>query len=115
MLVGTLLLDQNDNYLIEGRLPRRPFFDKAFLKALTTQQQLTEKGKELMPLSIRNVASRMGEPGLLVGIKEISDRAHLLIVTRSAEAGIGSKFRFDNFTLQVKTDKIELWVRKYCP
>lgn len=113
MKVGTLLLDQNDNYLVKGELPKRPSFDKAFLKALCTQQTLTRKGIELLPPSIIAVRSFYDNEGLLIGIKEISEHAHLLIIVRSSEAGEGKKFRFDNFKKYISTNEVELWVRQY--
>lgn len=113
MKVGTLLLDQNDNYLVDGHLPERPPYDKAFLKALATGQALTTKGLELLPLSIVTTAYQQGDKGLLTGIREISEEAHLLIVTRSSERGIGKKFDFKNFIRRIKMYDIELWVRHY--
>jgi len=114
MKVGILLLDKNDNYLINGKLPKRPGYDKALLTALATQQARTVKAAELLPPSILNVGNQFGDTGLLIGIREISQTAHLLIVVRGEDSNeVGNKFRFEGFNKMVSTKELELWVRDY--
>jgi len=45
---------------------------------------------------------------------KIDEQAHLLIISRSSEYGIGGKkFRFDKFKRLVCMQSLELWVRDY--
>lgn len=113
MIVGTILLTQQDEYVSSrGFLPARPKFDKRLLQDLCTGRRVSEAGKGLLPPSILNVLNDVGE-FIPITIRELAN-ADLLIVVRSEDTtlGLGSKvFRFDDFSPLIKTKEIELWLR----
>jgi len=117
-MITTLLLTKNDQYLIEGRLPKRPDFDKDLLAGLAKGLTVSKKGYDMLPNSIKKeVHCPIGiskEPNFPITIPEISGLADILLVVRSLEiGGSDSKvFRFDNFELLLKQRDIEIYMRK---
>ena len=117
-MIATILLTKDDQYLIEGRLPTRPDYDKDLLTGLARGMIVSKKGFDMVPNSIkREVHCPVGiskEPNFPITIPEISGLADILLVVRSLEiGGSDSKvFRFDNFELLLKQREIELWKRK---
>lgn len=117
MIVGILLLDQNDNYIMEtGKLPRRPAFDKKLLIKLANRQKATVSANTLkdLPPSLMTVLDMApGQADIALSPDKIDEAAHLLIISRSMEIGEGKHFRFDNFEKAVKQGALELWIRRY--
>ena len=116
MIVGTILLDENDCYTYDNdKLPGRPTFDKELLTFLAKDQAISHEGYQTLPLSIKRVISGItyGEPTFPVTIPEIDGLSDLLIVSRGYKNGEnGKKFRFDKFELITTQREIELWKRK---
>ena len=116
MKTATILLDQNDNYIMDsGKLPERPWFDKAYLKAFYNQQNVSKDGFNMLPPSIRNSVTchEMYDGDVTpTTIREIAE-SHLLIVIRSYEKGEGKKFRLNNFKMMIQTEVVEIWIRNY--
>ena len=121
MIVGLLLLDQNDCYVREnGRLPKRPSFDKNLLLGICQNQQplVSDNTKKDLPESMLNALDMTNFLGasnkdLALSPDKIDESAHLLIITRGSEEGTGKKFRFDKFKRLVKMYDLEIWVRDY--
>jgi len=114
MIVATILLDKDNNYVMEdGKLPERPEFDKALLSGLLRNQTISILGYLLLPPSIQETVTVAGlvHEKFPVTISEIAE-ADLLIVSRSQSTGKGKKFRLDEFTNLVTDTKIEIWRRK---
>lgn len=116
MVVGILLLDQNDNYVTEtGALPPRPAFDKRLLTNLVRRQRplVSENTLKDLPPSIVNIMDlSRGRPDVALSPAEIDKEAHLLIISRSRIAGQGKKFRMDKFQRFVIQGSLELWIRR---
>ena len=111
MRVGSILLSQDDKYLIDGRLPHRPDWDKDWLKYLcdcaegiiyssSTAKDLPKWAKK--PLSIWD---------LNLGISTFKDAApDLLFVVRSEEIGKGKQFDLSEW----EKVEVEVYRRKKC-
>ena len=112
MIVGTILLTQNDEYVDkDGNLPTRPSFDKAFITGLYRGKSVSKVGLKLLPPSIKKVLNLNGE-FMPVSIRELA-KADMLIVIRSSDfINNGLKFRFTEFIQILKLKEIELWIRK---
>lgn len=120
MIVGTLLLDQNDVYAREdGSLPLRPSFDKQLLTGICEKQNAlcSLNTSEQLPPSITDILkglnNKMYPEDVALSPDMIDKHAHLLIITRNNEEGTGKKFRFDKFKRLVKMYDIEIWSRDY--
>ena len=121
MIVGMLLLDQDDCYVRDnGDLPKRPTFDKNLLLGLAQNQVpiCSENTARDLPPSLKalmmggSAVSNKGD--LALSPDKIDEQAHLLIISRNHESGIGGKkFRFDKFKRVVSMHSLELWVRDY--
>ena len=116
MIVGTILLDENDCYTYDnGKLPGRPDFDKELLTFLTKNNTVSHEGYRMLPMSIKRVTYGIthGMPTFPVTIPEIDALSDLLIVSRGKVNGEnGKKFRFNRFELITTQREIELWKRK---
>ena len=115
MIVSTLLLDLDDNYLCNDKLPSpRPTYDKKLLSAFIEFGSVSQGGLELLPPSLKQVATvTHGEPQTPLTIPEINYLSDILIVSRSRSHGInGKKFRFDRFERILLQGQIEIWKRK---
>ena len=116
-MIATLLLTKDDQYLIEGRLPKRPDFDKELLAGLAKGLTVSASGYKMLPPSMKkDVFSPIGNrvvPTYPVTIPEIDGLSDILLVVRSLEIGSSNSkvFRFDNFELMLKQREIELWKR----
>lgn len=120
MIVGMLLLDQNDIYARDnGTLPKRPSFDKELLTGVCEKQNAlcSANTAEYLPKSITNIIRNLNVGGLQGDVAlspdMIDKHAHLLIITRNDETGTGKRFRFDKFKCLVKDNAIEIWCRDY--
>ena len=117
-MIATILLTKDNQYLIEGRLPKRPDFDKDLLTGLAKGLTVSKKGYAMLPNSIKrevfNPNRNVAQPQYPVTIPEIDGLSDILLVVRSLEiGGSDSKvFRLDNFELMLKQRDIELWIRK---
>lgn len=114
MIIGTLKLDTNDNYVYEdGSLPTAPAWDKEMLSELVKQNTITPSAINILPLSMKKIATATpGEPTLAVKVSEIDALADLLIVTRVTDRGqSGRKFRFTNFKKLSPNGMIEIYIR----
>ena len=108
MTVGTILLDELNNYVGDNKtLPLRPEWDKALLHTLVKGKGVSEAAYEMLPPSIQKVCYIDAVDNYPITIKEISEQSDYLLVNRSAEVKPGGKvFRLDNFKL---IGEIELW------
>ena len=108
MRIGALLLDQNDNYLIEGRLPNRPAWDKNWLKYLCENAN----GIIYSPATAKDLPEWAKKPAidwdLNLGISTLEAKPDLLLITRSTEQNRGTKFRLDEW----ERVPVEVWRRK---
>ena len=116
MIVGTILLDENDCYTYDNdELPIRPDFDKELLTFLAKDQTVSREGYRILPLGIKRIISSITyrEPTFPITVPEIDGLSDLLIVSRGYKNGEnGKRFRFDNFKCILKEQRIEIWKRK---
>ena len=115
-IYSTILLDENDNYLCEEKLPHRPLWDKELLKSMVSEEIISKQAAELLPKSIRETARAVTneiQPTIGITIKEISALSDILIVIRSTKIckGTGKKFRFTNFKRILREFNLEIWKR----
>ena len=119
MIVGMLLLDQDDIYVREdGKLPLRPSFDKGMLLGIAKNQVplCSENTAKDLPPSLRAMleGAHSNKGDLALSPDMIDAHAHLLLISRNKESGIGGKkFRFDKFKRLVCMYDLEIWVRDY--
>jgi len=120
MIVGMLLIDQDDIYVREdGSLPKRPAFDKGLLLGVATNQVgiCSDNTKKDFPPSLLKVMkdiTNSDKGDLAMSPDKIDKNAHLLIISRSSDSGLGGKkFRFDKFKRLVSMYSLEIWVRDY--
>jgi len=113
MIVGTILLTKSNKYVDdEGKLPKRPKFDKELLAGILAGRPVSEEGYKLLPQSLQalcytSIAPQMRVP---ITIRELA-KSELLIVSRSQEDFEGGKeFRLNNFKCLVKDRKVEIWI-----
>lgn len=111
-MIGTILLDQEDRYLIDGTLPKRPVYDKQLLAELINTHYITPEGGAILPTSLKATArfNKAGRGMLGIRIQEVAESS-VLLVSRTRDARKGSydkKFRLDNF---VKLEGVEIWLR----
>lgn len=111
-MIATILLDQDDRYLIAGDLPRRPTNDKELLTKLVETHFITQEGGAILPPSIKSVARyNRAQRGMLgIRIPEIADSS-VLIVNRTKDKRTSKdckKFRLDNF---VRVEGAEVWIK----
>jgi hypothetical protein len=113
MIVGTILLTENDEYVCGDKLPERPLWDKELLKSVISGGTVSPIGYLMLPLSLQALVSiAQDEPTTPITIKEIDSLSDLLIVSRTRSmCPNGKVFRFDNFELIVKDERIEIWKR----
>lgn len=108
-MFGTILLDYQDRYVVQGELPTRPEHDKDLLRAIVSSGYVTPEGKLRLPPSLQNVRS---DSTVAVTIKELA-LADLLLVNRTMDNRNFSKacrqFRFTNHEF---IGKVEVWLRK---
>jgi len=108
MRIGALLLDGNDNYLINDRLPKRPEWDKGWLKYLCERAN----GITYSVNTGKTLPKWAKKPGidwdLNLGIATIGEDIDLLLISRSDEKGIGKKFRLDEW----EKVEVEVYRRK---
>ena len=105
--IGSLLLDQNDRYVIDDTLPNRPSNDKAWLRLLVRNLNVKEADLAYLPRSIRPKVDMQGFLG--IRIRDIATADILLIHRTHDTREGGKKFRLDNYE---KLEKVEIWVRK---
>jgi len=115
MKVALILLTPNNVYVSDdGKLPKRPAFDKALLASVVSGEKVSPLGFDTLPPSMQEVIAQGPSQGgntFPITIPEI-DTAKLLIISRSNEEMEGKVFRMDNFKRLVKQDQLELWIRK---
>lgn len=106
--IGSLLLDQNDRYVIDDTLPNRPSNDKAWLKLLIENLNVPTKNLRYLPKSLHPSSKDM-QGFLGIRIRDIATADILLIHRTHDTREGGKKFRLDNYE---KLEKVEIWVRK---
>lgn len=114
-MIGVLLLDQYNRYLVEGNLPTRPVGDKHFLYGVTRGCKLSAKGQELLPRSIvSNHCSNYNtiEP-IGIGIRECGSYSDILLINRTIDSTEPSEadkiFNLDKF---IRIPGGEIWMKK---
>ena len=110
MKVGTILLDQVNNYIDNcGNLPIRPDFDKELLTTLVRGRSVSLAGFNMLPPSIRREINPRADI-VAITIKEL-DACDVLIVSRSPIMyETGKKFRLDKFK-QFGSGNPEIWIK----
>ena len=114
MTVATLLLDMKDNYVsADGKLPPRPKWDKRLLAAIVELSVISPEAAVMLPPSM--CGGMIDEKYTLpITIREISDTADLLIVTRSYNiVKDGKVFRLNEYEQIVKSGQLEIYVRRH--
>lgn len=114
-MIGIILLDKHNRYLVDGKLPKRPEHDKELLTTMVSNMLVSLPAfKELPPYLLKAYNStKPCDTGLLgYKIPEIG-ASDIILVNRSdddAEFSGGDKtFRLDDF---VKLDTVEVWIKK---
>ena len=113
-----LLLDEDNCYVRDdGSLPKRPSFDKGMLLGIAKNQVplcSANTAKDLPPSLKAMLVEGSSKGDLALSPDTIDEHAHLLLISRNSESGIGGKkFRFDKFKRLVKMYDLEIWVRDY--
>lgn len=110
MRVGTILLDQVNNYIDNcGDLPIRPDFDKELLTTLVRGRSVSLAGFNMLPPSIRREINPRANT-IAITIKELAE-CDLLIVSRSPIlCEEGKKFRLDKFK-KFGDGNPEIWIK----
>lgn len=103
-MIGTILLARDNSYCIDGNLPKRPEFDKSFLRKCVRGNCVSIKGMSLLPPSIQ---SELGVTPFPIAISELG-KSDVLLVVRSSDPGGGSKFDLSDFK---RIEGVEIWVR----
>ena len=117
MKVGIMLLSQDNMYVDKnGKLPKRPKFDKELLTALVKGQMFTcsENTFEDLPDSILKNAfyTRGRDYDINLGVATFRNAPHLLIVTRSEEYLQGGKhFSLKGYKRYFEGNGLELWIK----
>jgi len=115
MRVALILLTPNNVYVSnDGKLPKRPEFDKSLLASVIDGELVSPLGYSMLPPSMQKVTKpgpSRGGGTFPITIPEI-DTAKMLIVSRSNNEMEGKVFRMDNFKILVKQDQLEIWIRK---
>lgn len=105
-MIGSLVLDQFDRYLVNGKLPSRPYGDKELLQYLVSISNVPDLTN--LPPSMRK-PPEVVEFTLATRIKDIA-KSNLLIINRSYDSreidGRSSIFRLDEHQ---KIGEVELW------
>jgi hypothetical protein len=118
MKLGLLLLDKENNYLVDGRLPERPSFDKELLKYFVANYTISFRGNKHLPKAWDRHAVVLypEHADVLLSISEIDEYADVILVTVSDENNISAKekkkFRFDKFTLMLDLGVFRIYKRK---
>jgi len=118
MIVGTILLTSDRQYVINGgQLPGRGDWDKDLLTTLAAGQIVSDEGYKMLPPSIQTVVRQIDkwqEPTFPVTIPEIDALSDLLIVSHSYEISpVGKVFNLDkSFKLLTAGKKTSIWIRK---
>ncbi|ENT7195310.1 hypothetical protein ACE65T_001804 [Campylobacter jejuni] len=111
MKVGMILLDQNDRYLVDGRLPIRPECDKEMLTKFLKNEKVSSSAFIMLPESIAKNTIIDDNNYVPVTIPELG-KADILLVNRAFDIpGFNDKdkhFRLDDF---IKVD-LEVYIRK---
>lgn len=114
-MIGIILLDKHNRYLVDGKLPKRPKHDKELLTTMVSNMLVSLPAfKELPPYLLKAYNSTKPCDAGLLGYKipEIG-ASDIILVNRSdddAEFSGGDKtFRLDDF---VKLDTVEVWIKK---
>ena len=116
-IYSTILLDENDCYLCDNKLPHRASFDKGLLTAMVKDEYISKEAGLLLPESIKWQAADITnsiQPTIGITIKEIDALTDILIISRSTKTCRGEckKFRLDKFKCILKTQQIEIWTRR---
>lgn len=112
MIVGTILLTKDYKYVTDdGKLPKRPRYDKELLAGIIAGGKVSDAGYNMLPLSLQKLVTVSTVPNTPITIQELA-KSDLLIVSKSLDSFEGGKvFRLDNFKLLLKDRKVELWMR----
>lgn len=114
-MIGIILLDQKNRYLVDGNLPKRPLNDKKLLHTLVATMFVPERGIKKLPKSMVNAywetrANDKGDLGVTIPDIGASD---VILVNRTIDDTKASEcdktFRLDDF---VKLDTVEVWIKK---
>jgi hypothetical protein len=113
MTIGILLLNQNNCYLIDNKIPPRPDFDKKFLVELCKGFNLmaSENTYNSLPNSLlqNNFSDNYD---IHLGINGINNVDLLFIVRSQDNSECNKKFRFNNFKNILKLSEFEIWKNK---
>lgn len=128
--VGLVLLDSENRYIINGKLPERPDFDKQFLLSLVKNRVclVSENTIKDLPKSITNSCLEITENGYLnwtvnLGIKTFAEfPPDIFFISRSpSDIGVPKSDKdkyFDIYWLNnlyelvIAHHNLEIWIRK---
>lgn len=108
-MIGIVLLDQYNRYLIGNDLPQRPNRDKELLSLLVSHFEVSDAAKAILPPSISSLAGTK-PPQLGIKIREIG-KSDVIIVHRTKDfrpIGFDRVFRLDGYS---KLEGVELWIK----
>lgn len=114
-MIGIILLDQKNRYLVDGKLPKRPLNDKKLLTTMVSNMLLSLDAFRVLPSYLLKAydATKPSECGLLgYRIPEIG-ASDVILVNRTLDdtkvSDNDKTFRLDEF---VKLDTVEVWIKK---
>jgi len=116
MKIGTIMLSQDGCFVDDRKnLPQgRPQWDKQWLKTLVGLNTVSKAGYDMLPPSIKEVATvTHGEPTLAITVPELDSLPDILFVVRSPRmTRNGKKFRLTNYETIMTEERFEIWKRK---
>ena len=110
-MIGTILLSKDNKYIDkDGKLPKRPIYDKDMLRAVVKGGIVSSNGYSMLPPSIKSTCTQADNYTMPITISELA-KCDMLLVNRSDTNLEGGKiFRLDNFKCIVQEKQIELWI-----
>lgn len=110
-MIGTILLNRHNHYLVNGNLPLRPEGDKELLSALVANGVVSRQGWPLLPRSVQQrYVMSYADSNIAVTIPELG-RADILLVNRALDEDVytAKEFRLNKHK---KVAEVEVWLKQ---
>lgn len=110
-MIGSILLNKHNHYLVNGKLPLRPNGDKELLSAIVANGVISRQGWAMLPKSIRErYVMSYADSNVAITISELG-KADILLVNRALDEEIHTfkEFRLDK---HYKVAEVEVWLKR---